>query len=420
MALLPQNLTPLSSHTAFPAPRAAGEDAGSAGTEPQVVIIRTMEELQRFLPEWREFLARGAQGTSFESDPVNVEQVLREAKGHSPLLVVVRRGGRIECIAPFYVHRARFRLKLSVLTLVSLPVRMLKLFGEQIQYAADCHLDECFEAVFAELRRHRKLFNFIIFYKLDCSEALWKFCSDLPARGIPFRSILASAGIEKVHQVRISGTHEAYLASLTPSTRQELRRKTRRFFDNGRGKLVKVTRAEQVKEFLDQLATVFRNSWQAKTFGYYPRNTESQQRRFERIAAEGWLRSYVLLYDGQPIAFEAGCQYGGRYYAGECGFDPSKSQLGPGSVLMHLVIEDLFKEDPPEFLDFGLGDAAYKRSFGNTEQEMASLYLAPRNVWRCLLSLQKALDYLFVRVRSLLVRSRLDGVLRRILKHKKP
>jgi CelD/BcsL family acetyltransferase involved in cellulose biosynthesis len=419
MALLPQNLAPLSSHTASPAPRAASADTGTTGTERQVVTIRTMEELERFLPEWRQFLEWGARGAAFDSDPVNVEVALKEIKGLSPLLVVVRRGGRIECVAPFYVHRARFRLKLSVLTLASLPVRMLKLFGEQIQYAADCNLDECFEAVFAELQRHRKLFNFIIFYKLDCSEELWKLCSDLPARGIPFRAILASAGIEKVHQVRISGTHEAYLASLTPSTRQELRRKTRRFFDNGRGKLVKVTRPEQVKEFLDHLDTVFRNSWQAKTFGYYPRNTEPQQRRFERFAAESWLRSYVLLYDGQPIAFESGCQYGGRYCAGECGFDPSKSPLGPGSVLMHLLIEDLFKEDRPELLDFGVGDAAYKRSFGNTEQEMASLYLAPRNVWRCLLALQKTLDYLFVRFRSLLVRSRLDSVVRRILKHKR-
>jgi hypothetical protein len=406
--------------TTLPPPSAesAGEDTESTGPERQVVTIRTAEELGRFLPEWREFLARGAQGAGLHSDPVNVELTVSEDKNLLPFIVVVRRQGRVECIAPFFTHRTRFKLQLSVLTLASLPVRMLKLFGERILYAKDCSPAECFNAVFAELRRQRKLFNLIYLYNLDCSDALWKFCSELP-RSNPFRAVLASAGIEKLHQVWISATHEAYLASLTPSTRQELRRKTRRFFDNDRGKLVKVTRPEQVAEFLDQLDAVFRNSWQAKTFGYRPRNTESQRRRFERIATEGWLRSYVLLYDGQPIAFELGYQYGGRYYGEECGFDPVNSQLGPGSVLMHLVIEDLFKEDRPELLDFGLGDAAYKRSFGNTEHEAASLYLAPRNVWRHLLTLQKVLNFLFIHVRSLLIRSRLDDVVRRILKHKK-
>jgi hypothetical protein len=84
-----------------------------------------------------------------------------------------------------------------------------------------------------------------------------------------------------------------------------------------------------------------------------------------------------------------------------------------------LVIEDLYKEDRPELLDFGFGDAAYKRSFANAEHDAASLYLVPRNVWRHLLTLQRGLNYLDVNVRSLLVKSRLDGLVRRILKHKK-
>jgi CelD/BcsL family acetyltransferase involved in cellulose biosynthesis len=209
------------------------------------------------------------------------------------------------------------------------------------------------------------------------------------------------------------------MAALTPSTRQELRRKTRRLMNDNQGKLVKVTRPEQVPEFLDQLDAVYHTSWQAKTFGYQAKNTEAQRRRFDRIAAQGWLRSYVLLQDKQPIAFELGYQYGGRYYGEECGFDPAHAKLGAGSVLMHLVIEDLYKEDKPALLDFGFGDAPYKRSFGNTEHDAASLYLAPPNVWRQLLTLQRGLNYLDVNVRSLLVKSRLDGLVRRILKHKK-
>lgn len=412
MALIHENLTPLSVAPP-PTPRAVGP------TELQVSTIRSREELTRFLPEWREFLASGVQGTHFHNDPVNVEFTLESQRNLAPLFVVVRRQGRIVCLAPFYISRQRFKLQMSVLTLGSLPIRMLKLFGDRILYANDCPVRDCFDAVLAELRRQRRQFGLIFLYNVNSAEALGQYCAELSSRGGPFRPVLASAAVEKVHQVRIDSTHEAYMASLTPSTRQELRRKTRRLLNDNCGQLVKVTRPEQVPEFLDQLDRVFRETWQAKTFGYQSRNTDQQRQHLERFAAHGWLRSYILLQNGQPIAFELGYQYGGVYYGEECGFDPAKSSLGPGSVLLHLVIEDLFKEDRPRLLDFGLGDAVYKRSFANSEHEAASMHLASWNIWRCLLALQSGLNSLSAGVRALLVKSRLDGLVRRLLKHKK-
>jgi uncharacterized protein (DUF2384 family) len=418
MALIDENLAAFPTRAALAARRIGAAD-GIASVERQVSTIRTMAGLSQFVPEWKEFLTRGAYGATFHNDPANVELALVNDEGLSPLFVVVRRQGHIECLAPFYINRTRFRLKLSVLTLASLPIRLLKLFGDRIIYSKDCLPRESFEAVFVELRQHLKLFDLVYLYNLDCSEPLWNACAELSSRRAPFQAMLASAGIEKVHQVQITSTHEAFLASLTSSTRQELRRKTRRLLSDNHGKLVKVTRPEQVAEFLEKLDVVFRNSWQAKTFGYRPRNTQAQRQRFEVIASRGWLRSYLLVQDGQPIAFELGYQYGGQYYGEECGFDPSRAQLGPGAVLMHLVIEDLFKEDRPKLMDFGFGEAAYKRSLGNIAHDAASLYLAPPNGWRHLLRLQRVLNFLDVRVRPLLVRSRLDRLVRRLLKHKK-
>lgn len=414
MALIQDNVTPLSV-----ALTPATSEGNAASAEMHVSTIHTMEDLRGLLPEWREFLTHGVQGARFYGDPVNVESNLENGKSLAPFIVVVRRQGRIVCLAPFYINRMRFKIKLSVLTVASLPIRMLKLFGDRILCGNDCPPRECFDAVMEELRRQRKSFDLLFLDALDCADPLWQYCAELRSRGGAFRVSLASAAVEKVHVVRIDSTHDAYLASLTPSTRQELRRKTRRLLNDHGGQLVKVTRPEQVAEFLDQLDTVYRTSWQAKTFGYQPRNTEQQRRCFERIAQQGWLRSYLLRQKDQPIAFELGYQYGGIYYGEECGFDPDKASLGPGSVLLHLVVEDLFKEDRPKLLDFGLGDAVYKRSFANDAHEAASLYVAPRNIWRYVLALQRGLNRVDVGVRALLVKSRLDGFVRRFLKHKK-
>ena len=229
---------------------------------------------------------------------------------------------------------------------------------------------------------------------------------------------MASPCIERVHQIQLLPTYEAYLTSLGHDTRRSIRRKTRKLFNNDRPQVVKVTRADQIPALLTYLDEVFQNTWQAKTFGYQRRNTERQIKCFEQIARMGWLRAYVLIYDNCPIAFELGYQYGDTYYRQECGYDQKWADFGPGSVLMHLLIEDLFKENKPSLFDFGFGDALYKHNASNVGYDAASIYIVPANRWRHALTLQSILDAVEVQGRSLLTHIRLDNVVRRILKHR--
>jgi CelD/BcsL family acetyltransferase involved in cellulose biosynthesis len=164
---------------------------------------------------------------------------------------------------------------------------------------------------------------------------------------------------------------------------------------------------------------VFRDTWQAKTFGYTPRDTGPQRRYLCGIAERGWLRSYLLVNDQRPIAFGLGYQYDNVYYFAETGFVQDFSDYGPGTVLMHLFIEDFYHVRRPEILDFGLGDAAYKRSFGNVRREAAAVYLVPSGRWRLVIALQRAIYAVESKVRRLLIALRLDRAVRKLLKRQR-
>jgi CelD/BcsL family acetyltransferase involved in cellulose biosynthesis len=84
--------------------------------------------------------------------------------------------------------------------------------------------------------------------------------------------------------------------------------------------------------------------------------------------------------------------------------------------MMHMFIEELFRENHTHLLDFLFGNQAYKRSFGNSQREVASLFVSPRNRWHTILALQRALFAVERCARSSMTRLKLEHPLRNVLK----
>lgn len=88
--------------------------------------------------------------------------------------------------------------------------------------------------------------------------------------------------------------------------------------------------------------------------------------RLLALAAErGWLRAYLLSIDGAPVAFWHGLAYRGTFFTGPTGYDPALAQLRPGTYVLMKMIEDLCADDEVQAVDYGEGDAEYKRHFGS-------------------------------------------------------
>jgi CelD/BcsL family acetyltransferase involved in cellulose biosynthesis len=142
----------------------------------------------------------------------------------------------------------------------------------------------------------------------------------------------------------------------------------------------RVTGAADVPDLLEWMSAVSSRSWQGRRLGKRFRNDAATRRGLEALAGIGALRSYVLLHGGAPVAFVHGTQYGGCYAFEETAYDGALAAASPGRILCLRMIEDLLAERTPDRLDFGAGDAEYKRFFATRGVSCASLLLVRRSL----------------------------------------
>jgi hypothetical protein len=94
--------------------------------------------------------------------------------------------------------------------------------------------------------------------------------------------------------------------------------------------------------------------------------SDSSERRalIELGLRRGWLRAYALYHSDRPIAFWHGWAYRRTYFSSSTGYDPAWSEHRVGIYLLMHVIADLCADPQVDVLDYGFGDATYKRQYG--------------------------------------------------------
>jgi len=206
-----------------------------------------------------------------------------------------------------------------------------------------------------------------------------------------------------------------YWSAFSSKSRWNFRRKIRKFGDH---RLERVTDISQLSVFLEDAHRISQNSWQTRSLGLRIRNDDAELKLFTFLALEGALRSYVLYHGDQPAAFLCGTQRNGYFDFGETAYDQDLSHVSPGHVLILKILEDLIAENTPECLDFGEGDAEYKRIFGNDEANSADVWLMPGGLMRGPLRWLSVSDRLFYRfadwcLNTLGIKDRVKKMLRR-------
>src|SRR5262249_20646652 len=145
----------------------------------------------------------------------------------TPHLVIIREHGSIRCIAPFYIQNTHLRLQFSVITIFNLPIKTLSLFGDDFIVAENTNRERLFLKVFDYLLKQPAKFGLIHFDRMIIPSPLWEYCVSKLSKETKLRLYLPSIQREKMHLIRLASTAEEYVASLSPKTRQNLRRSTR-------------------------------------------------------------------------------------------------------------------------------------------------------------------------------------------------
>jgi CelD/BcsL family acetyltransferase involved in cellulose biosynthesis len=86
------------------------------------------------------------------------------------------------------------------------------------------------------------------------------------------------------------------------------------------------------------------------------------------------------------LAFSVAHQYRGVVNSQEMGYHQDFAKYSPGKVLLYLIIRDLHADGSVRLLNFGMGDAEYKRWFADIERTESSWLLLRRSLRNRLLT----------------------------------
>lgn len=395
---------------------ASSVSRGVPTDEYDVDVIDTRSALQASLPEWREFIATNPRGSSLFNDPVIIDADLA-GEAAAPLIVQIRRRGELQCIAPFSIRSARLPIQFSVYTLARCPLQLLNLYGTDLVFAADADTQACCGLAFDSIRD--ATFDLGLLYSLDSNGGLSRYFTSTIGKSRRFAFQRRYDHFDKCFHLQLPETFAEYLSTLGSSTRGTLKRRTKKLQTIHAARLKKVTAPDEVPEFLQSVTAIYSDAWQSKTYGQVQRDRPAEIQRLQSIAQEGWLRSYLLESDEGPLAFQIGYQYRDTFYACDFAFARKWAELGPGAVLMYLMLEDLFNELRPQVVDLGAGDSPQKHTFRGAAFDVGDYWVMPPNRWRHVARAQRYLTRIESNCRSLLTRTNLDKAVRRLLKHKK-
>lgn len=230
--------------------------------------------------------------------------------------------------------------------------------------------DACREALAVEAIAHGR-----VLYLEEVDES-WGFLSDLKESGATVRRWRP---VQTSWTISLAGGEDAVLSRLARKSRYNLRRADRLLG----GAMEEFRQPEDVEKFLELAHAISERSWQRRSLGVRIRTDAPTVSHFARLAQLSAFRGYILTStDLGPTAFVIGVVSGGVFRYEEIGFDERAARLSPGSVLLYRLIQALSRDPTIVTLDFGFGDAPYKRQFGGTPRERGHWTAAGSFSWR--------------------------------------
>jgi len=191
-------------------------------------------------------------------------------------------------------------------------------------------------------------------------------------------SILLSGKPYHRRLIALPESFEEYIRNLGYSARKDVRSALRRLKRSSEASIEYriFSVPTDVLEFLRLAQQISDKTYQRNLLGLGIRSDDETRRNLNFAAENGWLLSYILVYDQKPVAFRHGYLYSGTYYAIQTGYDPDWRKKSVGTNIQIHCIRDLIDKGVTQ-LDFLYGDNERKRSLSNTYRIEQNIYLIP-------------------------------------------
>ena len=338
----------------------------------RVTVARTVEAVEELRETW-EALSPERLTADFDYHLT----VLRHAPGViRPHVAVLERDGRPAALAVGRVEDVELTARLGYKAVFSPRVRALTIAQGGLLGADNGNAEPLFTALSDSLAEDR--LHVLRLRLLPRGGAVHELARTRP--GVLVRQHLGTP-VER-WRARIPATFDEYLSARSSKTRSNVKRYGRRLEERfGDGISFRVFRTpDELEELMRDTEAVHVKTYQ-HGMGAGLKGTELEKRLRELAAERGWFHGFVLYLDGSPSAFWHGTAYRGVFYTGPTGYDPAHRDLRLGTYVLGKMVEKLCGE--VDWMDFGSGDAEYKRHFSDEsrlEEDVAVFSPRPRPV----------------------------------------
>jgi CelD/BcsL family acetyltransferase involved in cellulose biosynthesis len=180
-------------------------------------------------------------------------------------------------------------------------------------------------------------------------------------------------------QIALPETFDEYLASLSSRSRSNVRKQARKLEAGSAGEL-EVRRYSGAGDrdalFADVEAVAARSYQRGMGVGF--QLDDVQRAVLDLMLERDLTRAWVVAVDGRPVAFEIGHRFGGVFFGEATGYDPDFASHRVGTYVQMRMVEDLCADRAVGAIDFGYGDAEYKRTFANRSWDDADVLVVAR------------------------------------------
>jgi hypothetical protein len=290
-----------------------------------------------------------------------LREVEQSAGAIEPFILEIAREGQTTGLIVAQRKRERLEWRLGYLTVFAMTVRMVEVVpGGVLGTLGESDAGEAISALVAQLRQG------------DADMALLK-CLDRngplleAARSAPpalSRDVFPEHVIHWV--LDLPDSLDAFFKSRSKNTKSNIRKYNNRIEKQfGDAIRIETFRAsEELDRAMELMEPIAAQTYQ-RGIGVGFEDSAELRAVWRLAAARGWLRIDVLFADDRPVAFWAGYIYAGSYLSVHTGYLPELHYVHPGQYLLIKIIEDLCADPDVARLDFGYGEAAYKRNFGS-------------------------------------------------------
>lgn len=171
------------------------------------------------------------------------------------------------------------------------------------------------------------------------------------------------------------GSFADTMKQLSGKRRYQVRRENRllmEHFDQD-VQFVELARVEEVDQAIGWASNIARHTYK-RSLGAGCRDDAKWRTILQSDALAGRLRAWFLICRGEPIAYVLASVHDRVCFVDDLGFLPQYARLSPGKNTLVRAIERLC-EQGMGCVDYGIGDAEYKRVFGTTSDREATLHV---------------------------------------------